>query len=372
MRVTVKRTCAVWLWLILLCLSTSTTDGKVDLIKSNSDQLCPVPCACVEQKPKSKNDDDRSAHSRRQETGNSTKLQENSGTIEILKYGIKVQCQNTPSIESIKNLNLPSLLIENMFQLDLSGNQLTIVTANDFSIGNYSMLQRLILKNNQIKDIASDSLSKLKNLKYLDLSNNLLKTFSASILEGLGNLERLKLNGNPIYCDCQLKAILTFVSSHRIKLLGTCSEPARFKEQGLARLVLEQLPCDWLPVEDSGTIEIKPTTNQIVFEGDPLKLSCKLKTKNPSVFLVWLQHIGNETTSVSASATVDITTALSDNVDDGTVIESYLQIRNLLQENGGRWTCASVLKSVNFQNISKESRAVQVLLIVSFFSPDYV
>ena len=362
MRVTVKRTCAIWLWLVLYSLSTSTADGKVDLIKANSDQLCPTLCSCSEQKPKIKNDDDKLARSKRQEAGNSTKLQDNSGTFEILKYGIKVQCQNTPSIESIKSLNLPNLLIENMFQLDLSGNRLTSLTVNDFSIGNYSMLQRLILKNNQIEDIASNSLFTLKNLKYLDLSNNLLKTFSSSIIQGLGNLERLKLNGNPIYCDCNLKETLSFVSSYRIKLLGTCSEPARFKEQALARLNLEQLPCDWPPLEDSGTIEIKPTTNQIVFEGDPLKLMCKLKTKNPSVFLVWLQHSGNETISVSASPTVDITTALSDNVEEGTVIESYLQIRNLLQENGGRWTCASVLKSANFQNISKESRAVQVTL----------
>ena len=362
MRVNVKRTSAIWLWLVLFALTISATDGKVDLIKANSDQLCPTLCSCSEQKPKFKNDDDRLARSRRQETSNSTKQQENLGTIEILKYGIKVQCQNTPSIQSIKNLNLPNLLIENMFQLDLSGNRLTALTVNDFSLGNYSMLQRIILKNNQIEDIAANSLSKLKNLKYLDLSNNLLKTFSASIVRGLGNLERIKLNGNPIYCDCQLRETLTFVSSHRIKLLGTCSEPARFKEQALARLILDQLPCDWPPVEDSSTIEIKPTTNQIVFEGDPLKLSCKLKTKNPSVFLVWLQHSSNETISVSASATVDITTALSDNVDEGTVIESFLQIRNLLQENGGRWTCASVLKTANFQNISRESRAVQVTI----------
>jgi len=363
MPVTVCHQCSILLLFLLFSSfssSSSLVEGKIDSFQANSDQLCPSLCSCTEQKPKSSTKIDEKPVSTEKQNANSTSTLLGSNSKEILKFGIKVQCQNTPSIASIKNLSLSNLLIENTFQLDLSGNRLSTITSDDFSTGNYSMLQRLILKNNRIEDIAADSFVNLKNLKYLDLSNNLLQTFSKNIIAGLTNLERVKFNGNPVYCDCRLSETLTYLSSRRIKLLGTCSQPPRFKDQTLSRLAVEDLPCEWRT-----TIDIKPTTNQIVFEGDPLKLSCKLKTKNPSVILIWLQHNGEETISVSASPTVDITTAVHDDddapEDGGTAIESSLQIRNLLPENGGRWTCASVDKlnsnlGAKFQNVSKESR----------------
>jgi G protein-coupled receptor 125 len=327
---------------VLLCvLEYSVVRGKTEFLKTNADlqatSLCPAACTCSEQKLKISQgsvEQELNPSNHKEATEN---LNVNSKTKpEILKSGIKVQCQNPAFIVSLKKLNLQSLLVENVVQYDLSGNSLTRLSGEDFASGNYLMLQKLILKNNQIEEIAADTFSTLKNLKYLDLSNNFLTNFSSAIIENLMSLDRVKLNGNPIKCNCHLSGLLTYASSRNIRLQGTCLEPPRLKDRSLTRLVVEELAC---PPEDPVGVEIRPNTNQLVFEGDPLKLSCKFKAGR-AVAPNWLhRNANNQTATVSPGGAVELTTS-SRGTDQGTETESQLLIRHLLPRHGGMWACS--------------------------------
>ena len=334
------------LLLISLLLLSSFGHGRTtDFAKKDVDlqqppsSLCPSGCSCTEQKVKlAQADQDLGFMDDEPESSSNTSLQKSKSKSEILKNGIKVQCQN-PVLGSVKKLSLPSLLAENMVQLDLSGSGLNNLSAGDFS-SSYPLLQKLILKNNLIKDIAPGTFSTMKSLKYLDLSNNQLTNFSSSFFgdEQL-NLERIKLNGNLLNCDCHLGDLLTYVSSRNIKLQGWCAEPAKLKDRPLARLVVEELTC---PSEDPVTVEMKPNSNQIVFEGDPLRLGCRLKTGRP-VTVGWQHRATNQSAvTVTASSAVELSSSSRETPDGGGIFvtDSQLYIRNLLQRHSGTWTCS--------------------------------
>lgn len=326
---------------LLYVLGYSLVKGNAEFSKANADlqatSLCPATCTCTEQKLKLSGggvEQDLSPNNREEAADN---LNVHSKTKpEILKSGIKLQCQNPAFIVSVKKLNLQALLVENIVQYDLSGNSLTRLSGKDFASGSYLMLQKLILKNNQIEEIAADTFSTLKNLKYLDLSNNFLTNFSSAIIEDLKSLDRVKLNGNPLKCDCRLSTLITYVSSRNIRLQGTCSEPTRLKDRSLARLVVEELAC---PPEDPVGVEIRPNTNQLVFEGDPLKLTCKFKAGR-AVVPSWLhRNANNQTATVSPGGAVELS-ASSRGTEQGTETESQLLIRHLLPRHGGTWSCS--------------------------------
>lgn len=246
-------------------------------------------------------------------------------------------CQN-PALGSLKKLSIPDLLAENVVQLDLSGSGLTKLSPTDFS-SSYPMLQKLIFKNNQIRDIMPGTFSMMKSLKYLDLSNNQLVNFSSNVFGETGSMERIKLNGNLLNCDCHLGELLTFVSSHNIKVQGWCAEPAKLKDRPLARLVLEELTC---PTEDPVTVEMKPNTNQIVFEGDPLRLGCRLRTGRP-VSVTWQHKAANQTVAtVTASNVVELSSTSRESPEGSGIFvtDGQLQIRHLLLRYGGTWTCS--------------------------------
>ncbi len=319
---------------ISFVLLVHCVDSKSDFAKKDGDlsqpasSLCPFGCLCTEQKLKlSQLDQDLSSNDEMEPEA----LSKTKGKSEVLKNGVRVQCQN------VKKPNLPELLAENVVQLDLSGNSLSRLSYDDFS-SSYSMLQKLIIRNSMVKDVGPGTFSTMKSLKYLDLSNNLLTNFSTSAFPGLENLERIKLNGNPLNCDCHLGDLLTYASSHNVKLQGWCTEPAKLRDRPLTRLVIEELAC---PTEDPIQIEMKPNTNQIVFEGDPLRLGCRLKTGR-AVSVGWLHRPINQTAVTVLSSNVVELTSTSRETDNGamTVTESLLQIRHLLPKHGGTWTCS--------------------------------
>lgn len=325
--------------LIFILLSPSLVYGITDVRKKPNDQepsyLCPASCSCTEVKPKSQGSNADQDLSLDDETGPSF-INQPKEKIEILKNGIKLMCQNPALIVSVKSLKLTPLLIENSVHIDLSGNSLSKLSAEDFQSESYASLQRLVLKNNQIFQIDTDAFVALKNLKHLDISNNQLASFPSEIIEPLESLERLKLNGNPLVCDCNLSSLLIRATAQNIKLQGACSEPPRLKDRALSRLAPEELTC---PPEEPFVIEIRPNTNQIVFEGDLLRLSCKFRIGR-IVTPIWTHtNSNNQTATISAGGAAEVATG-SRGTEQGTITESQLVIRHLLQQHGGVWTCA--------------------------------
>ena len=345
-----------------VCVFASEFSKKIVDLQQQPASLCPALCTCSEQKIKPLQPGVPYSQDLMQNDDNADAESKTKGKPEILKNGIRVQCQNPAVLLSMKKLNLPSLLIENIVQFDLAGNSFSKLSPDDFSSStSYLMLQKLVLKNNQIEEIAAGTFSQMKNLKYLDLSNNQLVNFSVTAVEGLVNVERIKLNGNPLNCDCHLSQLLSYVASRSIKLQGSCAEPPKLRDRALGRLVVEELAC---PTEDPVFIEIRPNTNQIVFEGDPLRLGCRLKVGRP-VTIGWIHRMNNQTTvTVTGSSgpgikminfyfflvfdlnksiihiiSVELSSS-SRETEDGTVTDSQLFVRHLLAHHGGTWTCS--------------------------------
>lgn len=309
------------------------------------------------------------------------------GSSEILKNGIRVKCQSASILKTVQKLDLPHLLVENTVQLDLSGNLLAKLGVDDFSSGSYSMLQKLVLKNNQLQDISPKALQPLEHLKYLDLSNNKLTRLLPEAIAGLSSLERVKLNGNPIKCDCNLAGLLVKAAAMNVKLQGACQEPPWLKERQLARLSVQDLGCDGgaakSNAKDASAIELKPATNQIVFEGDPFKLVCSVTSSSGSVRVSWQhQTSANETARPVTSAAdkgsrVRVNETRNSSSGDGdtgnnTVVDSWLQISHLDKTNDDGWWSCSSSSSSSASSAAAKSVLVTVLSVNTPTCPSQV
>ena len=349
--------------------------------------LCPQICECTEHKASAsspaKTAGDLAVSDQLESPANKSAAV-NKGSSEILKNGIRVKCQSSTILRTVQKLDLPHLLVENTVQLDLSSNSFSRLGADDFSSGSYSMLQKLVVRNNQISEVAVKALQPLEHLKYLDVSNNKLTKLLPEAIAGLSSLERVKLNGNPIRCDCSLGGLLLKAAAMNVKLQGTCQDPAWLKDRQLSRLTVQDLSCGAASksskdasLSASVSVELKPSTNQIVFEGDPFKLVCSITSSSSSgdsLLRVSWQH---QTSSNETSRYVDATSSrqrvnetrsdLGD--DDGVTIDSWLQISHLEKINDdGWWSCSAVTTSsaaaaVTSATTTTTSKSVQVTVL---------
>jgi Leucine-rich repeat (LRR) protein len=62
----------------------------------------------------------------------------------------------------------------------------------------HDSLKRLVLKENQLKQLSDFMFETLKNLEFLDLSRNKLSTLSDKTFSGLSSLKELSLSFNPL------------------------------------------------------------------------------------------------------------------------------------------------------------------------------
>ena len=112
--------------------------------------------------------------------------------------------------------------------LDLSYNQLTILTANIFA---YLVNLRLLkLAHNRIHTISSPIWTGLYRLKYLDLSHNYLENFTQAFYNDyLNELTHLKITSNNLsqIGSCEFLSLKRLkklnLSGNNIKILDTCS-----------------------------------------------------------------------------------------------------------------------------------------------------
>lgn len=85
------------------------------------------------------------------------------------------------------------------------------------------------------------------------------------------------ISNNPLQCDCGLLWILDYTQKHSLKLMSNPKCSSTFKGISLRKLkVGVDIHCksashnNLLPL-----LDLKPENNQVVFEGDSLKLHCK-------------------------------------------------------------------------------------------------
>ena len=82
--------------------------------------------------------------------------------------------------------------------LDLSGNPLQQLSANQFRKHGLTHLQRVILQRCSLRHIDATAFAGLTNLVELDLSHNAMSSVAAQSLQHIPELRELKLNGNPL------------------------------------------------------------------------------------------------------------------------------------------------------------------------------
>jgi netrin-G1 ligand len=82
--------------------------------------------------------------------------------------------------------------------LDLSGNPLSQLAANEFRQLGLTHLQRVILQRCALRHIDGTAFYGLTNLVELDLSHNVLSSIPTQAFQFFPELRELKLNGNPL------------------------------------------------------------------------------------------------------------------------------------------------------------------------------
>ncbi|RZF33859.1 hypothetical protein LSTR_LSTR009883 [Laodelphax striatellus] len=264
--------------------------------------------------------------------------------------------------------------------LDLSENNLTHITANLPYLPN---LLKLDLSRNRISKIDLGAFSNLTSLKTLDLSFNRLKHLSRAYFEGLSNLERLRrrynqlsqikegtfddlvslkkinLTMNALICDCSLWWLPGWARNQSVKLtpLPKCSGPASLRGQPLRKLKpgLNYSYCDWPHApHPTSFLELRPDHNQVVFEGDSLKLQCRVVKESASDdSVIYWKWAGLNPIEVFDGAII----VTNRSIKDSGLIESVLQVEYLTSNYSGQWDCHLSSSVVN------QSTSVAIVVI---------
>ncbi|XP_019760183.2 adhesion G protein-coupled receptor A3 isoform X2 [Dendroctonus ponderosae] len=242
---------------------------------------------------------------------------------------------------NLSNNNLqtfsPKVELIALQKLNLSGNQITQLEEHQFK--EVPKLKRLDLSANRIKHVDVKAFLNLKDLEKLKLNNNEISTITLGTLDAMPNLRQLDISNNPLQCDCGLLWILDYASKHSIKLMSNpkCSS-STFKGIPLRKLkVGVDIHCrsashnSLLPF-----LDLQPANNQVVFEGDALKLHCKAPSITDSTNdsrLDWLWLDSNPKDHFS-----DIS-IINDFLPNAGIIDSVLYLKKLSRSHTGLWSC---------------------------------
>ncbi|XP_060530287.1 leucine-rich repeats and immunoglobulin-like domains protein 3 [Cylas formicarius] len=118
--------------------------------------------------------------------------------IDLPRYVFKDQKLRKLSLSHnlLQALPFQVFAMEHMTELDLSYNSLATFLDHFFKFNKY--IELLLLNNNRITKLTSNSLADLTALKTLDLSHNALHFFAKGLFDSLSNLEYLNLANNPL------------------------------------------------------------------------------------------------------------------------------------------------------------------------------
>ncbi|XP_071443101.1 adhesion G protein-coupled receptor A3 [Hetaerina americana] len=325
----------------------------------------------------------------------STELSDNVGKCTSLcvctpKNGnYKVKCQDTSlKLTSLQDFDLDKLP-SNTVHLDLSDNGITVLPRAGFS--HLELLEKLDLKNNKIKFVEPHAFHNLSSLKRLDLSGNKISEINGSMIEGIQALERLKvsennisqishgafsvlpklkylnLTSNPFTCDCHLLWLSEWINNvSHVKIISPlkCKSPEALKDKPIKKLGSQEMTC--IQAESVGRvndsekgirIELRPSADQVVFEGDSLLLWCQVWVSGMAK--VWWTWDGSIELSSKFHHDVSVTTR---HIPEKGQVEVSLNIDSLLKEHAGRWDCnaaaghRNLSSSISILVISNDTR----------------
>ncbi|XP_074085202.1 toll-like receptor 2 [Macrotis lagotis] len=150
---------------------------------------------------------------------------------------------------------IPSDLTETVKQLDLSSNRISHIRETDLQICVY--LEVLLLQENKIREIDSNSFQSLGNLKHLDLSHNNLSYLLPSWFDSLSSLQVLYLQNNP-YPHLGKSPLFSHLSNLRVLKLGNnnlFSELQKQDFEGVSMLEDLEIEADYLQKYEPGSLK---------------------------------------------------------------------------------------------------------------------
>lgn len=269
---------------------------------------------------------------------------------ETVASKVKLQCGGKDQpIKLIDEIDFGSLA-PNIIKLNLSSNEISNIS----KFVPLPSLRKLDLSKNRISYIEHGVFIYTPELKQIDLSNNLLSTLKQSIFDHLVLLKQIDISNNPLICDCDIIFVAEYLQNKSVKLLANpkCTYPKSRKVQYLKKIKPGNLHECNLPTEnEETTIRIRPTEDQIVFEGDSLNLNCLASGIPPS----YTETTKDEVYSANISwfNSNNIHNQFNDSVivnkysSFGGIIDSSLHISKLNRNHTGTWNCEFISQNLN-------------------------
>ncbi|XP_063964087.1 adhesion G protein-coupled receptor A3-like [Lytechinus pictus] len=171
----------------------------------------------------------------------------------------------------------------------------------------------------------------LSSLEELIFSHNQISTISQATFDRLTMLRRLEFASEYLVCDCKLDWIVKWKRTRtpKVKISDstTCAVPESLAGRQVSSLKKAQLNCDF-PLQMS-RFEIRPSSDQVVFKGDPISLECIASYLDETQQMVWLRN--KQVLENNASAGISIETHT---MEDQALMTSTLTIQQITQSTG--------------------------------------
>ncbi|KAI8421451.1 hypothetical protein MSG28_009507 [Choristoneura fumiferana] len=244
---------------------------------------------------------------------------------------LRLRCGGSPTqITELKEIDL-SKIWSAVVSFDLSRNQINLIESDAFY--NITSLQRLDLSYNQISLVYKEMFKGLVNLERLVLAHNLISVLAVGTFDHLVALKQLDITENQLICDCDLLWVREWLRNTSIRLVGSpkCKFPENLATKNIRKLniYLDISACgSVLPLN---TLIVRPSHDQVVFEGDTLTLSCNAPFASllAKYELKWV-HPMLEICDVNITST--------DMLEDG-LAETTVFFPNITNHHMGNWTC---------------------------------
>ncbi|XP_070836765.1 chondroadherin-like protein [Chaetodon trifascialis] len=168
-------------------------------------------------------------------------------------------------------------------RLDMSHNPMIYLGEESITM---AKLTHLYLDHMSLQDLSDQALSGAPLLSHLDLSHNQLRYLEP--LSGPKELRSLNLTGNPVYCNCYMRALRNWASVGGVKLLGACAGPPHLSDEPLQAVAPLDLRCrsrgdtvkDEFETDDESAGNTPPTAKPKQKVKCPVNCDCDIEAQH--------------------------------------------------------------------------------------------